>query len=80
MRQAGRKRAAALRQPLRSCPAITPSTSIFVDGDEASPLRQLAGTRDAGGQEMMPRASHGFSTLFTGIADRYEVSWQLNLP
>jgi hypothetical protein len=29
---------------------------------------------------MMPRDSHGFSTLFTSIADRYEVSWQLNLP
>ena len=29
---------------------------------------------------MMPVDTYGFSTLFTWIADRFGVSWQLNLP
>jgi predicted 3-demethylubiquinone-9 3-methyltransferase (glyoxalase superfamily) len=59
---------------------FTPSSSIFIDcGDEAQ-LRRLAGALGEGGGVMMPIDGYGFSRLFTWIADRFGVSWQLNLP
>lgn len=59
---------------------FTPSTSIFIDCDDEAQLRRLAGTLGAGGATMMPLDNYGFSRLFTWIADRFGVSWQLNLP
>jgi len=46
---------------------FTPSTSTFIDCDDEAQL-------------MMPINNYGFSRLFTWIADRFGVSWQLNLP
>ncbi|MBW8754265.1 MAG: VOC family protein [Sphingomonadales bacterium] len=60
--------------------SFTPSTSIFVDCDDEAHLRRLADTLGEGGSVMMPIDDYGFSTLFTWIADRFGVSWQLNLP
>lgn len=60
--------------------SFTPATSIFVDCDDEAQLRRLAKILGEGGQVMMPLDSYGFSTLFTWIADRFGVSWQLNLP
>jgi predicted 3-demethylubiquinone-9 3-methyltransferase (glyoxalase superfamily) len=59
---------------------FTPSSSIFVDCDSESQLRELAAMLGEDGAVMMEIASYGFSTLFTWIADRFGVSWQLNLP
>lgn len=59
---------------------FTPSTSIFVDCDDEAQLRRLVGTLGEGGKVMMPLDNYGFSTLFAWIADRFGVSWQLNLP
>jgi predicted 3-demethylubiquinone-9 3-methyltransferase (glyoxalase superfamily) len=59
---------------------FTPSTSIFVDCDDETHLRRLATTLGEGGAVMMPTDNYGFSSLFTWIADRFGVSWQLNLP
>jgi predicted 3-demethylubiquinone-9 3-methyltransferase (glyoxalase superfamily) len=59
---------------------FTPSSSIFVDCDDEAQLRRLAGMLGEGGQVMMPIDGYGFSRLFTWIADRFGVSWQLNLP
>ena len=58
---------------------FTPSSSIFVDCDDEAQLRQLAAKLGDGGGVMMEIANYGFSTLFTWIADRFGVSWQLNL-
>jgi len=59
---------------------FTPSTSIFVDCDDEAQLRRIADLLGEGGSMMMPLDNYGFSTLFTWIADRFGVSWQLNLP
>ena len=59
---------------------FTPSSSIFVDCDDEAQLRELAARLGDGGGVMMEIANYGFSTLFTWIADKFGVSWQLNLP
>jgi predicted 3-demethylubiquinone-9 3-methyltransferase (glyoxalase superfamily) len=59
---------------------FTPATSTFIDCDDEAQLRRLAEVLGEGGGVMMPIDSYGFSALFTWIADRFGVSWQLNLP
>jgi predicted 3-demethylubiquinone-9 3-methyltransferase (glyoxalase superfamily) len=59
---------------------FTPSTSTFIVCDDEAQLRRLAQVLGEGGAVMMPIDNYGFSTLFTWIADRFGVSWQLNLP
>ena len=59
---------------------FTPATSTFIDCDDEAQLRALAEKLGEGGGVMMPIDNYGFSTLFTWIADRFGVSWQLNLP
>jgi predicted 3-demethylubiquinone-9 3-methyltransferase (glyoxalase superfamily) len=59
---------------------FTPSWSMFVDcADEAELDRLFAALSDGGGV-MMPPGAYGFSRKFAWIADRFGVSWQLNLP
>ena len=58
----------------------TPSSSIFVECDDEAQLRALAGKLGDGGAVMMAVDNYGFSTLFTWLADKFGVSWQLNLP
>jgi predicted 3-demethylubiquinone-9 3-methyltransferase (glyoxalase superfamily) len=58
---------------------FTPSSSIFVECDDEAQLRNLAETLGQGGGVMMETANYGFSTLFAWIADKFGVSWQLNL-
>jgi len=58
---------------------FTPSTSTFIECDDEAQLRDLAAKLGEGGAVMMPIGNYGFSTLFTWLADRFGVSWQLNL-
>lgn len=59
---------------------FTPAISIFVDCDSADQQQALHDRLGAGGSVMMPLADYGFSQRFAWIADRFGVSWQLNLP
>ena len=59
---------------------FTPSTATFIECDDEAQLRTLAGTLGEGGAVMMGIDNYGFSTLFTWLADKFGVSWQLNLP
>ena len=59
--------------------SFTPATSFMIDCDHEAQLRALAQKLGDGGKTMMPIDSYGFSALFTWIADRFGVSWQLNL-
>lgn len=63
--------------PIHHAFTFTPAASLFVECESEAELRRLADALRA--QEMMPIASYGFSQLFTWIADKFGVSWQLNL-
>jgi len=59
---------------------FTPSMSLYVTCDTHQEIDTLYQTLSEGGQVMMPLDAYGFSPKFAWIADRFGVSWQLNLP
>ncbi|MFI6922427.1 VOC family protein [Nonomuraea spiralis] len=58
---------------------FTPSISIWVACDTEEEIERLYAALLEGGQALMPIGSYGFSTRFGWLADRFGVSWQLNL-
>ncbi|GGS66040.1 VOC family protein [Nonomuraea spiralis] len=58
---------------------FTPSISIWVACDTEEEIDRLYAALLEGGQALMPIGSYGFSTRFGWLADRFGVSWQLNL-
>jgi predicted 3-demethylubiquinone-9 3-methyltransferase (glyoxalase superfamily) len=58
---------------------FTPSISIYVKCDDDAEIERLYNELLAGGSAMMPLGSYGFSKRFGWVADRFGVSWQLNL-
>ena len=63
--------------PVHHAFTFTPAASLVVDCESEDELRRLA--EALGAQVLMPVADYGFSRLFTWVADRFGVSWQLNL-
>ena len=59
--------------------SFTPASSIYVNCDNEDELNQLFEKLSEGGQVMMPLDNYGFSKKFGWTADKYGVSWQLNL-
>jgi predicted 3-demethylubiquinone-9 3-methyltransferase (glyoxalase superfamily) len=59
---------------------FTPSISLFVDCESAAELDAAFARLAEGGQALMPIGDYGFSARFGWVADRFGVSWQLNLP
>lgn len=58
---------------------FTPATSIYVNCEDVNELETLFSKLSEGGSIMMPIDSYGFSTKFGWVADKYGVSWQLNV-
>src|SRR4051812_28839845 len=58
---------------------FTPATSLFVDCDSEVEIDALFAKLSNGGQVMMPLGEYPFSKRFGWLADRFGVSWQLNL-
>ena len=58
---------------------FTPSMSIYVNCNDESELDSLFQKLSDGGGVMMPLDNYGFSQKFGWVADKYSVSWQLNL-
>lgn len=59
---------------------FTPSMSLFVDFESEEALDTAFAQLSEGGKTMMPLDDYGFSRRFGWLADRFGVSWQLNLP
>jgi predicted 3-demethylubiquinone-9 3-methyltransferase (glyoxalase superfamily) len=59
--------------------SFTPSSSTFVDFDSVEALEGAFDSLSEGGQVMMPLNNYGFSERFGWLADRFGVSWQLNV-
>ena len=60
--------------------SFTPSMSIVVDFDTIEELETAFSKLSEKGQVMMPLDNYGFSKQYAWVADRFGVSWQLNLP
>ena len=58
---------------------FTPAISIWVDCSSEEELDKLSGSLGEGGSFLMPVGDYGFSRRFCWVADRYGVTWQLNL-
>lgn len=59
--------------------SFTPSMSIFVNCETEDEIDRLFAVLSEGGAVMMPLDDYAFSKKFAWIADRFGVSWQLNL-
>jgi predicted 3-demethylubiquinone-9 3-methyltransferase (glyoxalase superfamily) len=58
---------------------FTPAISLWVECSSSEEIERIAGNLGEGGAALMPLGSYGFSRTFCWIADRYGVTWQLNL-
>ena len=59
---------------------FTPAISLYVTCSSGTEIAILAEKLADGGEIMMPLDAYPFSRKFAWIADRFGVSWQLNLP
>lgn len=59
---------------------FTPSFSIYLICESEAEIEKVYGALIDGGGAMMPLDNYGFSQKFGWIADKFGVSWQLNLP
>jgi predicted 3-demethylubiquinone-9 3-methyltransferase (glyoxalase superfamily) len=66
--------------PVTHAFTFTPAVSLFVDFETRDELESAFSTLSSSGQVFMPLGDYGFSKRFGWCADRFGVSWQLNLP
>lgn len=66
--------------PVKHNFTFTPSFSLFVDCEGKEQLDTLFAALSQDGAVFMPLDDYGFSRRFGWVADRFGVSWQLNLP
>ncbi|WP_414655483.1 VOC family protein, partial [Flavobacterium sp.] len=57
----------------------TPAVSIYVNCDSEEEINILYNKLLEGGNALMPIDNYGFSTKFGWVADKYGLSWQVNL-
>jgi predicted 3-demethylubiquinone-9 3-methyltransferase (glyoxalase superfamily) len=65
--------------PMKHGFTFTPSMSIFVECESEAELDEAFAKLAEGGGVLMPLNNYGFSKRFGWLADRFGVSWQLNL-
>ncbi|MHA6481519.1 VOC family protein [Paenibacillus sp. strain BS8-2] len=58
---------------------FTPAISLYVHCDSEEEIETLYGKIGEGGGPLMPLGEYGFSKKFAWVADRFGVTWQLNL-
>lgn len=59
---------------------FTPSISLFFTARTEDEFNALVAALADGGKFLMPPDNHGFSKRFAWLADKFGVSWQINLP
>jgi len=65
--------------PVKHGFTFTPAISMFVDCEDEAEIDDLFGKLSEGGQVLMPLNAYPFASKFGWVADRFGVSWQLNL-
>lgn len=65
--------------PVQHAFDFTPSWSFFVECASDEEQERLFAALSEGGAVLMPPDDYGFSRRFAWTADRFGVSWQLNL-
>jgi predicted 3-demethylubiquinone-9 3-methyltransferase (glyoxalase superfamily) len=65
--------------PVRHDFTFTPAFSLFVECDSSEQIGWLFSELSEDGRVFMPLDAYGFSRQFGWVADRFGVSWQLNL-
>jgi predicted 3-demethylubiquinone-9 3-methyltransferase (glyoxalase superfamily) len=58
---------------------FTPAISMWVECSSTAEIERLSTALGQGGADLMPLGDYGFSRQFCWVADRYGVTWQLNL-
>lgn len=58
---------------------FTPAISLWIECSSTEEIDRVAAALADGGQFLMPLGDYGFSERFCWVADRYGVTWQLNL-
>ncbi len=58
---------------------FSPATSLYVQCTSKERMRVLVERLAEGGEVFMPLDHYGFSKMFAWVADRFGVSWQLNM-
>ncbi|RUL54050.1 VOC family protein [Lysinibacillus antri] len=59
---------------------FTPSFSLYITCDTEDEINRLYESLIEDGGPLMPLGEYGFSKKFGWLADKFGVSWQLNLP
>ena len=70
---------ACIDSPVPHAFTFTPSASLFVECESEDEQERLFGALSSDGNVLMPLGDYGFSQRFGWVADRFGVSWQLNL-
>jgi predicted 3-demethylubiquinone-9 3-methyltransferase (glyoxalase superfamily) len=65
--------------PVKHNFSFTPSSSTFVEFESEAELERAFKSLSEGGEVLMPLDNYGFSKRFGWLADRFGVSWQLNV-
>lgn len=58
---------------------FTPAISLWIECSSPEELERLSTSLGEGGAMLMPPGDYGFSQRFCWVADRYGVTWQLNV-
>jgi predicted 3-demethylubiquinone-9 3-methyltransferase (glyoxalase superfamily) len=75
----GTQALACIDSPAKHAFTFTPSISVFVECDNLVEQDRLFEALMAGGSTLMPLSNYGFSQRFGWVADRFGLSWKLNL-
>lgn len=69
----------AIDSPVKHDFTFTPAMSLFVDCADEAEIDRLFAKLSDGGKILMPLNAYPFSPRFGWVADKFGVSWQLNL-